>query len=341
MRSGACLQRSAGPGFELPRAPLLSLTSLLDWASAYTKRTSTICSDSRFRRFVAKKHPKAVNHGNPPMSESTFEKEVQKGERFKFGENWRGFLATLTDERIEAAKKSFVEVLGVDDLNDFTFLDIGSGSGLSSLVARNLGAKVCSFDFDPASVACTSELQSKYFPNDTSWTIQEGSILDRDFASSLGSFDIVYSWGVLHHTGDMWRALETAASLVNSGGILFIAIYNDQGIKSVLWRKIKVAYCSGWIGKAAITSVFYPIFFTTAFLASVLRRRNVFSEYRNGRGMSITHDWSDWLGGLPFEVARVDELFHFGRARGFVLENIVTNNGHGTNQLVFRKQSGS
>lgn len=273
------------------------------------------------------------------MNESTFEAEVQKGERFNFGKNWQGFLATLNDKRIEAAKKSLVDVLGIESLDRMTFLDIGSGSGLSSLVARDLGAQVFSFDYDPVCVACTRELRSRYFPEDPCWIVQEGSILDRDFVNSLDSFDVVYSWGVLHHTGDMWEALDNAASKVNRGGLLYIAIYNDQGFKSVLWRRVKTLYCSGKIGKAVITSTFYPFFFATALLASIIRRKNVFSNYRHGRGMSIIHDWSDWLGGLPFEVAKVEELFHFCRARHLMLENVITNNGHGTNQLVFRRQS--
>src|SRR5438045_550600 len=168
--------------------------------------------------------------------------EVAEGQRFEFGRNWSRFLLYLDDERITVAEQSLKETFAVADLECTSFLDIGSGSGLFSLAARRLGARVHSFDYDPDSVACTRELKHRYFHNDQAWTIEEGSALDEGYVNSLGAFDVVYSWGVLHHTGDMWRALETAALPVAPGGKLFVALYNDQGSRSVRWRKIKKAY---------------------------------------------------------------------------------------------------
>src|SRR5215216_2268672 len=165
--------------------------------------------------------------------------EVNRGERFEFGKNWRRFLSTLTDEKIVVAEQSLQTFLNTDRLDGKTFLDVGSGSGLFSLAARRLGAKVRSFDYDPNSVACTKELRRRYFPNDNSWWIEQGSVLDRELLSSLGEFDIVYSWGVLHHTGAMWEALGNIKRLVKSGGQLFVAIYNDLGNITDEWRRIK------------------------------------------------------------------------------------------------------
>jgi 2-polyprenyl-3-methyl-5-hydroxy-6-metoxy-1,4-benzoquinol methylase len=174
---------------------------------------------------------------------SAHAQELSRGERFQFGANWARFLELLNDDRIAQAERSLRSMLGVEDLNGKTFLDVGSGSGLFSLAARRLGAKVHSFDYDPQSVACTRELKRRYFDNDAQWLVEEASALDPAYLSTLGTFDIVYSWGVLHHTGAMWQALGNVEPLVAQPGRLFIAIYNDQGRASVMWARIKRLYC--------------------------------------------------------------------------------------------------
>src|SRR5712692_8189559 len=120
--------------------------------------------------------------------------EILGGERFAFGENWARFLALLDDQRIKDAEESLQSKLGVEDLAGKSLLDIGSGSGLFSLAARRLGARVHSFDYDPGSVACAWELKERFFPGDTRWTIDQGSVLDAAYLHSLGRFSVVYAW---------------------------------------------------------------------------------------------------------------------------------------------------
>ena len=249
----------------------------------------------------------------------------------------------LTDERIAEAEKSLREHLRVTDLRGRRFLDIGSGSGLFSLAARRLGAEVMSFDYDPQSVACTRELRRRYFPDDPAWAVEEGSVLDEAYVRARGTFDIVYSWGVLHHTGSMWKALAHAALPVAPGGTLFIAIYNDQGARSALWRRLKRLYCSGTPGRWLVTALGSSYFAGICLKEDLLRLRNPLARYRDyqqNRGMSIWHDWVDWFGGYPFEVARPGELVDFYVERGFVLTKLTTVGGAlGCNELVFRRSS--
>jgi len=273
-------------------------------------------------------------------AEQSHQLEVARGERFEFGKNWAAFLRLLNEDRIKAAESWITRMLGFSDLSGKSFLDIGSGSGLSSLVAHRLGAQVVSFDFDPTSVLCTAEVRRRYAPN-SAWVVEQGSALDEQYLEGLGQFDIVYSWGVLHHTGDMWRGLELAARCVKPGGLLFLAIYNDQGAWSRRWAKIKKFYCSGRLPKLLVSGTVIPYWVLRGLAADLVWLRNPLMRYRDyqgKRGMSVVRDWFDWLGGYPFEVAKPEEIFQFYQAREFTMQKLHTTGGDlGCNQFVFQR----
>lgn len=266
--------------------------------------------------------------------------EVAAGDRFQFGENWSRFLRVVDAERIREAETSLSAMLA-PSLAGKSFLDVGSGSGLFSLAARRLGARVHSIDYDPQSVACTAELKRRYFAGDPDWRVEQGSVLDSEYLASLGTFDVVYSWGVLHHTGAMWDALENVERLVRDGGTLFIAIYNDQGKWSRRWTKIKALYnrSSKPMRFLLVTGVCVGTWWKR-WLKDLLRLRP-FETWRNAgraRGMSAWRDVVDWTGGHPFEVATPEQIFDFYRRRGLVLEKLKTEGGNsGCNEFVFSK----
>lgn len=268
---------------------------------------------------------------------SVFSEEIKNGERFKFGDNWKSFLHNLDDERIEVAIESLKSMLGVEDLKGKTFLDIGCGSGLFSLAAHRLGARVHSIDYDSQSVNCTVFLKEKYGLN-SDWVIEEGSVLDKSFIESLGRFDIVYSWGVLHHTGDMYTALDFASIPVKQNGKLFIALYNDQGARSKAWKLVKKIYNKTTIGRFSVIALYTPYYWSKNLIADIYLRQfplKRYREFKQKRGMSWRHDLIDWLGGYPFEVADTSTIFHFFKKRGFQLEELKTKKGRGCNQFVF------
>jgi 2-polyprenyl-3-methyl-5-hydroxy-6-metoxy-1,4-benzoquinol methylase len=274
------------------------------------------------------------------MKPDMFAQSQRKERRFQFGKNWSDFLGVLDESRIKEAEDSLKLALELDSLRGRKFLDIGCGSGLFSLAARRLGAEVHSFDYDMDSVACCRYLRDKYFSDDHTWIVEQGSVLDDRYMEALGLFDIVYSWGVLHHTGDMAVALENASEKVSFAGLFLVALYNDQGVFSRFWREVKKLYCASFWGKALVCFVFIPIFFMHALASGLIFHGSpvaVFVNYKKKRGMSIYHDWLDWLGGYPFETARVDEIVCLFLKRGFSLQGLKTTIGWGCNEFVFQK----
>lgn len=246
-------------------------------------------------------------HLDHPAIAAEFDEKLV--DRFGFGENWQNFLGALNEQRIAGARADLVKWLGTDNLRGARVLDIGCGSGVHSWCLRQMGPKeVVSFDYDANSVAATTSLRDGAGAPEN-WVVQQGSVLDSEFVQSLGMFDLVYSWGVLHHTGQMWQAIANAAMRVLPGGYLFIAIY-AKGPRYGEHLALKQRYHASTVsGKRKME--FDWILNEYSSLAR--RGKNPESWWNQGldRGMDPYVDLVDWLGGLPYEVATLDELAEF------------------------------
>jgi len=247
--------------------------------------------------------------------------------RYDFGKNWADFIKhNFSEDVVGQSQRRLAEFLRLGSLEDTTFLDIGCGSGLHSLAAHRLGARrIFSFDYDRDSVATTERLR-QYAGDPASWTVQQGSVLDPGFMQTLGEFDIVYSWGVLHHTGDMWRAVRNAALPLKPDGLFLMALYSaDHHVDppAEYWLTIKRQY--NHRRKIGRTFMEWQYLWTFHIMPALRARQNPasFMKGKRYRGMEFWTDVRDWLGGYPMEFAGLSETRDFcKRELGLDLVNL-------------------
>lgn len=241
--------------------------------------------------------------------------------RFGFGRNWMNYVRHAVDEeRILKARESLLAYIPSSQYTGKTFLDVGSGSGIFSLAAARLNCrKIVSFDVDPLSVEATRTVQERFgetIAGNIEWEIFVGDILSGPLINRYKSQgDIVYSWGVLHHTGRMWDAIKNAARLVKPGGHLILAIYNEAPF-SPLWLRVKRTFNTSWppirwgiLGMALLIFSWENL---TALLRSFWRGR----RYSTSRGMAYFYDLMDWIGGYPYEYASFDAVRQYVESLG-------------------------
>jgi len=248
-------------------------------------------------------------------------------ERFEFGANWSSFAQLLDAERISSAERRLAALLRTQDLTGRRFLDIGCGSGLHSLAALRLGAReVVAIDLDPKSVATTREVLARFWRG-SNVTVREQSVFDLE-GRPHGEFDVVYSWGVLHHTGDMPRAIRIAARQAAPGGLLGLALYGKTRYCAA-WKRIKRWYVHATPQQKARAEDWYVRLFGLYLLLRGKRLAAHIAGYQSKRGMDFRHDVRDWIGGFPYESISPAELAALLAPEGFEMigQNVKRRSG--------------
>lgn len=266
-------------------------------------------------------------------------------ETYEFGKNWQRFLAEGIDqERVRIAQRHLLDLLRLGDLQGQSFLDIGCGSGIHSLAAYLAGAdRVISMDVDPDSVAATRSLWQQAGSPDH-WEVIERSVLDAAFMASLDKSDIVYSWGVLHHTGAMWQAIENASLPLKGNGIFYIALYAHevyQNPSPEYWIEIKRKYNQA--GPEEREEMEYWYAWERVLKSVVQKGENPFiymRDYKRSRGMEFWTDVRDWLGGYPIEFARSRDVARFAHEQ-LNMDVIDIRAGEGNTEYILRRNGAS
>lgn len=261
--------------------------------------------------------------------------------RFGFGKNWQKFIENNFDEeRIEISRRHILGFLKMNSLEGKYFLDVGCGSGLHSLAALRAGAeKIVSFDLDMASVATAKKLW-EFSGSPKHWTVLQGSILDQNLIAKVEPADIVYSWGVLHHTGDMWKAIENTASLLKGDSLLYMALYDYDAFidpPPEFWLAVKKRYNEG----APLTKRWIELWYIWRFILGyrpyyLPRYIQRMIKYRQSRGMALYTDIKDWLGGWPMEFAKTDDVKHFCKEK-LELELVNISTGEANSEYLFKR----
>lgn len=234
---------------------------------------------------------------------------------FEFGENWLDYVRQVDDAAILEAERGLVKLLPPENIKGSRFLDIGCGSGLHTLAALRMGASsVVAIDIDPNSVQATRNLLAKYAPN-SSAQVKELSVFDTD-VQALGLFDVVYSWGVLHHTGAMWKAVEHAANLVRPGGLFTVALYQKR-LTCGAWTIEKRVYTNASSRVRATLRGLFKIALYARLALSGKSPSAYVRNYKSWRGMNFHNDVHDWLGGYPYESATPEQVSGFLMDLGF------------------------
>jgi SAM-dependent methyltransferase len=260
------------------------------------------------------------------VKQSSTNPDLKLDNHFNFGDNWRRLVKVISEDKLKYAIQDIQSFMAPESISGKSFLDIGCGSGLHAVAAWRLGAReVTTVDLDPKSLKHVQQLKKVFnIPDSFPWTHYVGNIASLEGLDNVSLSDVVYSWGVLHHTGDMWSSINNASSFVKTNGYFYIMIYRDAYL-APFWKYLKKAYTFGPSFLRLILRGFFVSLFFMLLLAkhrSISKVKQRIRDYDRNRGMSWYIDIVDWIGGYPFEWASASQVCDYLASSGFKLQKI-------------------
>jgi 2-polyprenyl-6-hydroxyphenyl methylase/3-demethylubiquinone-9 3-methyltransferase len=269
---------------------------------------------------------------------------VNKSSRhYSFGKNWLEYSQSINSIHVDHVTSDLSRLLNLKDLTQKSVLDIGCGSGVHDVGFYQLGCRnLTAIDYDQDCITATNQTLEKFCPG-SGYKILQGDILSSK-TQSLGKFDIVYSWGVLHHTGNLLEAICKASTLVAREGHLAIALYRKT-LMCGFWKAEKRLYSRLPRIFQRFLELIYISFFSIALLFTQKTSiTNYIESYSSKRGMNFFADVKDWLGGYPYESISPHELRKLMSSLGFRQVYSLEGNsrigifGSGCDEFLFQKK---
>jgi len=113
-------------------------------------------------------------------------------------------------------------------------LEIGCGIGTDAEQFSRHGARYVGVDLSAISLdICRQRFKVHNLPGE----FYQGSVTDRDFLTDLGEFDLVYSYGVLHHFPDIQQHVKNIAQVLKPSGEFRFMVYAKNSWKYAMIQK--------------------------------------------------------------------------------------------------------
>lgn len=107
-------------------------------------------------------------------------------------------------------------------------LDLGCGGGRWSFGLASLGAEITAVDVNKSALRSTEEALKPFSSKKHRFILSQIETLDAVLPND--NFDLVWSWGVIHHCSSFTKALRTAGNYVKDGGLLYLYLYGRESV---------------------------------------------------------------------------------------------------------------